>query len=310
MAASVRQEKNSGTWSSGSSTTTSPGALTSAALAGSSIEFFVIWNGSSSSLPTVTDSASQTYVQKGSVIVDNNDGLNVVVFLLQNNASATTLTVTATWGSAQTFVGSHVKEIASVTTTSFQVTAGQNQVTPGTGTDAISSGSITPSAQPNLISAYSFCDGNGTALAAGTGYTSGIGGWDGGSGNLLLTESQRTTGTSATAATFTDTVNGGTRRYLTVATVYTESVTGSTLNASFGTYSLAGQSATLTQSGPGDQTLLAAPGVYTLLGATSQVDTSITAQTGIFTIAGQNQNLIGPAVAGAKGSLLLLGVGN
>jgi hypothetical protein len=91
-----------------------------------------------------------------------------------------------------------------------QATVGQSQLTPGTGTDGVSSGSITPVSQPAALIGITFAPISGAAtLTAGTGFT------DRGDfaatlaafNNTSRIEDKLLTGTAATAATFTSSVN-------------------------------------------------------------------------------------------------------
>ena len=223
MVASVRQETASA-WTAAASTTVTTPAFGSACLSGSLIEVYVIW-GSNTNPSSVADSASQTY-SIGASVADNNDGLTLAIFVFSNNASTTALTVTSTWATAPGFQGIWAKELTGVSSAPYQTSVGLNQVSPGGGTDAITSGNLTPTAQPFLLSSLSFEDGGNLASSAGTGFTLGTTGWSlAGSGNANSTtsESKRVTGSlSALAATYTNATDGPTRRMLTIAASYTE----------------------------------------------------------------------------------------
>jgi hypothetical protein len=228
--ASVRQESASAVTSTAVTTVTTP-AFGSNCLTGSLIEVWVIWAGSTN--PTVADSASHSYTFKNSIF-DSNDGSTLAVFILPNNSSTTALTVTATWSVAVGYQGIWAKEITGVTISPYQTSAGQDQCpsgcgsTAGTGAGAISSGNVTPTSQPALISALSNDDGGGASSTANNG-TQGITGWTlAGSGDAAAATSSslRVTSTSAVAMTFTNATDGGTRHFLTMAQVYTEASAG------------------------------------------------------------------------------------
>lgn len=223
MTAAVRQEATQN-WSSASVTSVTSTAFASACQVGSLIEAWIIWNTATTQPSSVVDSAGQSYTFRSSVF-DNNDGITVALYTFANNQSATALTVTATWASAKAYCAAWTKEITGVTTSPFQTAAGQDQASPGTGTGVISSGNVTPTSQPCLLSALSWDDGGGaTSVVAGS-LTSGISGWlltGGGGAATTISASQHLTSTAPIAATFTNTTDGGTRRFITIAAVYTE----------------------------------------------------------------------------------------
>lgn len=232
MTISVRQEWPSAQIAA-SATTVASGNAGSACLVGSAIGAIVLWDGGAGSAApsSVVDSASQSYTASGSVVSDNNTGLNLGLYRFMNNASATALALTATWASATTFRGIWPFEIAGVTAAGFQLTAGQSQDSPGGGTTAITSGPTgTLSAQPALIHAL-FFDATANALSivsgglnagttglllSGNSFASGV------SGNLRLTS---TSSVSATAGNSTD---GPGSSFLTLASVWTELSSGGT----------------------------------------------------------------------------------
>jgi hypothetical protein len=223
-AASVRQEAHTA-WTAASATTVTTPALGSAALVGDTMEAWVIC--SCTTAPTsVVDSASQAYTLRTSV--NNNDsGATIYLYTYVNNASATALTVTATWGTGRTYNGVWLKDITGVTASSYQTAGGNSQTGPGTGTGAITSGNVTPSAQPCLLSTLSWdSGGNASSTVAGS-LVSGTTGWllSGATAATTTSASLRLTSTSAIAATFSNATDGGTRDFITIAAIYTEAST-------------------------------------------------------------------------------------
>lgn len=108
--------------------------------------------------------------------------------------------------------------------------AGQNQASPGTGTGAVSSGNVTPSAQPGMLMGLAIPTGGGnTSCAAdtGAGFTSTQSGAyaANNSTKYWAMEHQRLTSTSAIPATFTI---GGNQRMVTVAAYFLELSSGTT----------------------------------------------------------------------------------
>lgn len=222
MVAAVRQEASSA-WTAAAATTVSA-TFGSNCLATSLIEVYVLWGGTTN--PTITDSALQLPYSFCTSAFDNNDTLTMALFVFANNASTTALTVTATWGVAVGYQAIWSKELTGLTASPYQTSVGADQSAPGGGTDIISSGTLTPTGQPFLLSSVSFDDGGNQASVAGTGFTSGTTGWTlAGSGNAPSgsSESKRISGSlSAVASTYTNATDGPTREFLTISGAYTE----------------------------------------------------------------------------------------
>ena len=226
--ASIRGEKATA-WTATAATSVTTPSLSSAALVGDTEEVWVIC--SCSTQPTVTDSASQTYTFRLSG-TDNNSGVTIYLFTHVNNSSATALTATATWGSAQTYNGIWLRDITGVSTSPYQTSVALNQCSPsgctataGTGPGAITSGNITPTSQPALISSISWDDGGNFSSTVNTsGGITGITGWllSGATAATTTSSSVRVTSTSTTAMTYTNATDGGTRHFITMAASYTE----------------------------------------------------------------------------------------
>ena len=234
MSASVRQEAPSA-WTAASATTVVSPAFSSACQVGNLIEVYVLWNGTTPP-SSVVDSASQSYTYSGTSAYDNNSGLTIALYVLPDSQSATALTVTATWASAVAYRGIWLKELAGVTASPLQTSTGQNQATgsPGTGTGAITSGNVTPTSQPSLLSSLTFDDGGNAASVVAGSLTLGTTGLllSGNTAASGTSASEILTSTSATAATYTNTTDGATRSFLTFAAVYTQAtVTGAALAA-------------------------------------------------------------------------------
>ncbi len=110
----------------------------------------------------------------------------------------------------------------------FQVAHDQQQIGPGSGTDAVTSGNATPTSQPAMVAGFTW-DVTGITVepSVGTGFT--LGGRIGvGSGSLktLAFEYQRITSTSAIAAKFTN--SGGDTFFITHMAVFTETAAAAT----------------------------------------------------------------------------------
>jgi hypothetical protein len=170
-------------------------------------------------ISSVTDSQGNTYTKIGSdrvgdIIIAHYYASNIV-------GGAGANTVTATFQSSTRYRNIVVKEIRGVTGTPLDVNTGQVQASPGTGTDGVSTGSVSNTIQPALISAFAlrvFYDS--ITLSAGTGFTNDGGLESGTVGGAWRAESKRITTTGSQSATFTVSNNGTT---LSVMAVFAES---------------------------------------------------------------------------------------
>ena len=122
------------------------------------------------------------------------------------NCKGGATTFTATFSNAATrFRTIYVAEYSGIATSgSFLNGARQEQATPGTGTDAVSSGVANATSQPALVWGFSIDIFTNATPTAGTGFTSRAGVW---STNTCLgrPEDKRVTATGNVAATFTTT---------------------------------------------------------------------------------------------------------
>lgn len=168
--------------------------------AGSSIGVYGSCEGSETM--TCADTLNGSYGAAVDDILDVPDGQRVTSFKFQNSAgSATPVVVTLTFSAATNFTGGFATEVGGAATASYDGHNGQVQATPTTSTDAVTSGTATPTAQPGLILSCSSNTSGAAAPSAGTGFTDHGTGWvNAGPARL---ESKRYTATSAIAGTFT-----------------------------------------------------------------------------------------------------------
>ena len=106
------------------------------------------------------------------------------------------------------------------------VHTGNIQASPGTGTDAVTTGNMTPGGQPALVAALAMDSGAGstTSPSAGTGFTDAGTGWALGTGHdLARAESKRVTSVAAVAGTFTTGTNA---RFTSLGAVFVEANPG------------------------------------------------------------------------------------
>jgi len=225
-------------------------AITVTVSAGSTLVVWVTWDDTATKSCSVADPTNGSYTS-GPVNNDTAASQCLQRFYRQNVVAGST-TITATFGATTDFRGIGVAEVTgAVTTGGADGSSGNIQAAPGTGTDAITTASMTNAAQPALIVACSM-DVTGSAVpAAGTGFTS-----NGSNASLLWrVESKRLTTTSSTqAATFTAGAGGGSDGYITAGFIFDEAAGGGT------TVSLTGQGATSTAGSPAVVVACAATG--------------------------------------------------
>lgn len=190
------------------------------------------WDGSvEPTNPTVQDSAGQTWSialdHLGSPVsvYDPTNQQALALYYFEDNQSILQLVVTATWPTNPTFTSVQTAELGNVMASSFQVGVGAELQTPGTGTDQITTGTATPTAQPAIVWGFMLEDlYNVSTTAAGTGFVPGITMLDGDGGTPVgLTESKRITSLTPLAATWTDSL-GGVAPYTCVMGIFTEIV--------------------------------------------------------------------------------------
>lgn len=233
MTIALRQEWPTA-WTAATATTVVSGTPGSACLVGSGIGCWVLFDGGAgSTLPSsVVDSASQSYTYTGTVVTDNNSGLNWALYRLNNNASATSLILTATWAAAIGYRGLWPFEISG--TSGYQTSTGNDQSPPagGGGVGAITSGATGTLIQPclaHVVSVDSQANGLSTVvsplvtgvgspglLLSGNSFSSGVSG------------SVRLTSTSPFTGALTNATDGPTASFLTGVSVWTEQASGNT----------------------------------------------------------------------------------
>lgn len=143
------------------------------------------------------------------------------VFYKENlPAGVTSVTVTYNGGTPGTCGLTVVQYSGIATSSSFISAASQGQVSPGTGTDAISSGATTISAVPALVLGIVQNAGNSDTVA-GTGFTGRTA-----PDNDWFVEDKRATSTGSQTATATAATHGGGDTYFTVVAGFKEAVAG------------------------------------------------------------------------------------
>jgi hypothetical protein len=145
--------------------------------AGSTLVLHLGYDYSSGTSVTSVADGGGNYTLRGSAVDDTpNTGRSLVY--VRENVSAGDYTATATWSAATGFLRARLIEIRGAAASSFEAATGQYQSTPGTGTDAVTSGNVTTLGTDRLILGLSqswdniFGAVSGT-ISAGTSFTIG-----------------------------------------------------------------------------------------------------------------------------------------
>lgn len=221
----------SGSNGSTASATSIAVTLPSLVQSGSTVVGFVTCTATSASLPTitVTDDKGNTYAQK-STVYDSVGGQRSVSFIL-GNITNTPRTLTATFGSATTFVAIFADEYSGVAAQSDPTDAFTAQLvsSPGTSADGISSGNITTTQASEIVWGATLNSGTTTGASAGTGETLRI--TNSQLGVFGYTEDKIKSVAGAVASTFTNTTTGGTWHTFAIALKATASAASVALTA-------------------------------------------------------------------------------
>jgi hypothetical protein len=205
--------------------------FTNPVAAGNTIVAIVNHDSPSGSTVTVDDNfnAGNYGTTKKTVTAAGDEQINL--FILDNSAAgdSTHKTVTAHWSPSTDFVGILIAEVSGLANPSYDTSAGQSQTAPGTGTDAVTSTTLTPGNANVALFGYELSavstTHSPTVPAAGSGFTSDGTGvlWTGaaGMGVARARLEHKTTvplgSTSAVAATFTAPSPGDSGPYLGLA---------------------------------------------------------------------------------------------
>lgn len=276
---------------SGSSSTTISATLLGVT-AGNTLVAHAGWD--SVSNPTCSTSDGSAYTSTAASIKDTGNNQSGQVFYLPN-VGAGTHTITATFSASIDFRRFRVYEISGVTAAPLDKTTGQFQASPGTGSDAVSSGATAATANTcfllGLSQAPSELDpGSGTVTAgtSPTAYTIV------GSNIIMSAESAASVAAGAQTATFTQST-ANTRITHILALIETSAVP---LIGSFNVLKLP----------PGRKPGYQPPPSIFKAGAASRAYL-LTAQAGSYTYAGQSANLIkGRVMVASTGTYTYTGV--
>lgn len=199
--------------------TTITATFASALTSGSSLYCVFAYSNTATVTVTVSDPTNGSWTTLGQV-VDSGDATIIGHAVFDGSTATTAVTVTVTFASAQTYRSCRIFEIGP-TAGLDQHAEPTAQVSPGTGTDVITTGNMTPTSQPGLLVAN--CD-NGSNIhtpAVGTGMS------DDGTHFIWefvvpfeRAEHAGYSSLSAIAGTFTSSAGGGTDTYLTVGALF------------------------------------------------------------------------------------------
>lgn len=173
--------------------------LTSPVSAGSVLALAVGWSGRPFSVSSITDNKGNVWSAPLNPVDDGHTGGGAQAYA--KNAAAGSTTITVTLSGAPGFSQILVHEIKNVNTVSpLDVSAGKAQFLPGTATNAVTSGLVTPASDSDYLFGAVFETNNGGGVKAGSApwvarVTSGIG----------RSEDQVQSVHAAIAATFTNT---------------------------------------------------------------------------------------------------------
>lgn len=132
---------------------------------GATIGIFVTYGKSTlSNVTSVTDGTAYT----STAVVNSLTDLQGTQYWYRDNVVASSYVITVINSVAADFRGARVFEAVGVSTTSLDVTTGQNQQTPGTGADGLTSGNVTTTANGDLIVGWALEIGETAAPSVGT----------------------------------------------------------------------------------------------------------------------------------------------
>lgn len=286
-----------GTLAQNSAAATATSIATSTTLTVSAGQSILCWGSySAASDKTVTFSdGTNTYTAVGAFRDTTSQfGIACAVAL---NVAAGTYTITATYSAtaiSRAVVAIPLTNVAGFTAGEFST---NTQAAPGAGTDAITSGNVTPATVPGDLITMVLNVTSSSLPTGGTSQTTRALFWQYGTGSSFARyESRRRTVTTASAGTYTAAAGGVGHTYLTFATFLRESTTtATTLTAAQGSFTLTGVAAGLTSA----RNLAANVGSFALTGkdaslAYTPASTAyaLTAQSGSFALTGNAASLV------------------
>lgn len=217
--------------SSGNAASLSPSTTRAVAATisdGEGVVVAVLMHNSGGSVSGVADAMGNTYTSAGTPLAPPGEEVYAIYYC--KNVIGGTGDITATFASTANYSGiAYVRYTGLSISDDAQGMNGSTQTASGTGTDALTSDNITPSAQPAMMFGLTVDGDGGSTISAGTGFTGrgNLSNWNSVIGFNTAFEDRRITSLSAVAATFT--TNQGAHRMNTVGAVFTEVAAGGSM---------------------------------------------------------------------------------
>jgi hypothetical protein len=175
--------------------------FSSAVTSGNTVVGGVSWGTANNDLTSVTDDKGNTY-NIVRTVSDSGNGQTQATFYLANITNAPTV-ITANFTNTPAYRAITATELSGVATTPLDGQTGQLQSAPGTGTDAITSLTITPTQNGDYIYGVTFDTSTHNIPSAGTNFTSLASVGDGATTQSGLSEGLVQGTAASIAATFT-----------------------------------------------------------------------------------------------------------
>lgn len=172
----------------------------------------MVTHGATDTAVTVSDDKGNTYT----IVRDLGSAIRATTFYLTNITNAPT-TITATPNDSTLYIQIVVIEMSGVkTSAALDVETGQLQSSPGTSTDAITSGAVTTAENGEFVCGFSAVTDNlqSNTYTAGTNFTERAEGGNGSSGVDAVGESLVQTSAGSIAATFTQSTTNSTATFI------------------------------------------------------------------------------------------------
>lgn len=185
---------------------------------------FAATNGNANDTITLDDGAvGNVFVEISSAHLYDSTNTQGTRFFYALNCKGGATVITATYQSSVSYRCIYVAEYSGIAKSgAFLNASSQQQIGPGTGTDAITSTNANATSQPALVWGFTNNYGDAGTTAAGTGFTSRTAVWNYGGGGPLGSrpEDKRVTSTGNVAATFTAAT--GTDLFHTIVGIFAE----------------------------------------------------------------------------------------
>lgn len=194
--------------------------------AGSTITVGLSWM-ESSNLTSITDNAGNPYTQFGSTLIDAG-ARRLVIFRAKNIATVASFVVTANFSSnsyARSIIACEIKGADTTEPNDDTTNIAQSQTGVGTGTDAVTSPSVTTTADGDFVFGYTCRQSAQVGIANGTGFSTVASLGGGGPNGLPTSRGEYLVQGSAGAIAATFTIDG-TSNMMTACATFKAAVAG------------------------------------------------------------------------------------